>query len=91
MVNYQNGKIYFIEPMCDHEENEIYVGSTTKQYLSQRTDTHRSDFKRWKNEKARFVSSFSLFDKYGIENCEIVLLENCPVDTKDELFLRERH
>ena len=54
-------------------------------------DKHRSDFKRWKNEKARFVSSFSLFDKYGIENCQIVLLENCQVDTKDELFIRERH
>jgi len=27
MVNYNNGKIYKIEPICDHEENEIYIGS----------------------------------------------------------------
>jgi len=39
MVNYQNGKIYFIEPICEHEENERYIGSTTKQYLSQRMES----------------------------------------------------
>ena len=91
MVNYQNGKIYLIEPICDHEEGEIYIGSTTKQYLSQRMDKHRASYRQWKNNKSHFVTSFSLFDKYRLENCQIVLLENCPVDSKDELFLRERH
>ena len=91
MVNYQNGKIYLIEPIVDSEEGDIYIGSTTKQYLSQRMDTHRNKYNQWKNDKSRFVTSYTLFDKYGVENCQIILLENCPVNTKDELFLRERH
>ena len=47
MVNYGNGKIYKIEPICDHDEGEVYIGSTTKDYLSQRMDTHRADYKSW--------------------------------------------
>ena len=45
MVNYNNGKIYKIENNID---DMIYIGSTTKQYLSQRMDKHRSSYKRWK-------------------------------------------
>ena len=41
MVNYNNGKIYKIEPIVDHDEGDIYIGSTTKQYLSMRMDKHR--------------------------------------------------
>ena len=33
MVNYNNGKIYKIEPV-NGEEGDIYIGSTTKEYLS---------------------------------------------------------
>ena len=51
MVNYSNGKIYKIEPICEHNEDDIYIGSTTKQYLSQRMDKHRSDYKRWQQGK----------------------------------------
>ena len=32
---------------------------------------------------------FDIFDKYGIENCEIILLENYPCSSKDELHARE--
>ena len=35
MTNYNNGKIYMIEPICEYEVGDIYIGSTTKQYLSQ--------------------------------------------------------
>jgi len=77
MVNYQNGKIYFIEPICEHEENERYIGSTTKQYLSQRMESHRSSYKQWRKNKVinlRFVTSYILFEKYGLENCQIVCI-----------------
>ena len=89
MVNYQNGKVYKIEPICDHEENEIYIGSTTKTYLSQRMDSHRSLFKRWKIDKKNYTTSFKLFEKYGIENCQILLLEIHPCNIKEELHSRE--
>ena len=91
MVNYSNGKIYKIEPICDHDEGEIYIGSTTKQYLSQRMDKHRSNYKQWKNNKYRKVQVFEIFDKYGVSNCQIVLIETVNAESKDELLAREKH
>lgn len=39
MVNYKDGKIYKI---VSSQTAKIYIGSTTKKYLSQRMDDHRS-------------------------------------------------
>jgi hypothetical protein len=91
MVNYNNGKIYKIEPICEHDECDIYIGSTTKQYLSQRMDKHRSSYKSYKNGKYHNITSFIIFDKYGVENCDIILLESVNVNSKDELHIREAH
>jgi len=82
MVNYANAKVYKIWSPCG---NKIYVGSTTKEYLSQRMDHHRGDYKRWKNGKRNNVSSFLLFEEYGIDNCFIELLELKECISKDEL------
>lgn len=88
MANYNNGKIYKIEsPLGD----KVYYGSTTKQYLSQRMTKHRGDYKQWLNDKASLVMSYKLFDEYGLENCKIVLIENYPCESKDELRAREAH
>lgn len=89
MVNYNNGKIYKIEPISGGEDGDVYIGSTTCKYLSQRMSDHRSDYKRWKAGKREKVTSFNLFDKYGVKNCKIVLLELVSVQTKDELVERE--
>ena len=43
MVNYSNGKIYKIESDLG---DLIYIGSTTKYYLSQRMERHRFDYVR---------------------------------------------
>jgi hypothetical protein len=91
MVNYGNGKIYKIEPICDHDENEVYIGSTTKRLLCQRMDTHRADYKLWLKGGRGKVMSFKLFDKYGVENCIITLLETARVRTKDQLKAKEVH
>lgn len=88
MVNYSNGKIYKIVPT--NGDDICYIGSTTKQYLSQRMDSHRTKYKNWqKNNKIEKASSVELFEKYGVENCKIVLIENFPCNTKDELEKRE--
>ena len=34
MPDYSRGKIYKIEPIIEHEEHEIYIGSTSLKYLS---------------------------------------------------------
>ena len=91
MVNYNNGKIYKIEPIVDHDEGDIYIGSTTKQYLSQRMENHRSKYKQWKNGNYYKVQVFEIFDKYGVSNCQIVLIETVNAESKDELLAREKH
>jgi hypothetical protein len=88
MVNYENGKIYKIE---SHVGDKVYIGSTTKEYLSQRMDTHRKDYKKWKNNKRGLTTSFNLFEEYGLENCKIILLESYPCSSKDELIARESY
>ncbi len=82
------GKIYKIEAINGIDE-DIYIGSTTKKLLSQRMATHRQNYKNWKLEKTGKCMSFDIFDKYGIDNCKITLLENVNANSKDELHAKE--
>ena len=70
--NYNKTKIYKIWSLLG---DKIYIGSTTKEYLSQRMTTHRYSYQSWKRTNKNKISSFILFDEYGIENCLIELLE----------------
>ena len=90
-INYKNGKIYKIERICEHDEGDVYIGSTTKQYLSQRMTAHRANYKSFKIGKYHKIMTYDLFDKYGIENCDIILLESVEANSKDELHTREAH
>ena len=71
-INYANTKIYKIYSTLG---DKIYIGATTKQYLSQRIAKHRSSYKGWKRGKECHTRSYILFEEYGIENCIIELLE----------------
>ena len=88
MVNYQNGKIYAIK---SNSGDKIYVGSTTKEYLSARMSEHRRMFKAWEKGNGNRCTSHELFSPYGVENCYIELIELFPCNTKDELLMRENH
>lgn len=88
MVNYQNSKIYKIE---SHLGNKIYIGSTTKEYLSQRMDSHRSEYKRWKLCKTKKITAYEIFDEYGLDNCNIVLIESFTCNDVNELRAKEAH
>ena len=79
---YTNGKIYTIR--C-HNYDKYYIGSTVET-LSQRLATHKRDYKRYINNKRRYVSSFKLIEMgdYYIE-----LLETYSCLTRDELHKRE--
>ena len=83
MVNYQLGKIYMIR--CN-VSGEKYVGSTTKERLSQRLAGHVSQYKKYQNGVKIYVSSFEIIagGTYQIE-----LIELCPCNSKDELSRRE--
>ncbi len=81
---YQKGKIYKI---VDNGYNMTYYGSTIEKYLCNRMSKHKRKYKlyREKNE----YTSFIIFEKYGIENCKIELVENYPCNSKEELLKRE--
>ena len=92
MVNYNNGKIYKIESICEHEEGEVYIGSTSKEYLSQRMEYHKRDYNNYKKGlTSKTMTSFKLYDKYGIDNCRIILIELVDADSKEELLMREAY
>ena len=86
---YNQSKIYKIEPITEHEEHEIYIGSTTKKYLSQRLQQHKSSYKSYLNNKANKYTIYDLFNKYGVENFNIYLLENYNCNDINELRAKE--
>jgi hypothetical protein len=62
---------------------------STVQKLCKRMDKHRRDFKYWKDDNKRKIMCFELFEKYGIENCKIYLVELYPCKSREELEARE--
>ena len=70
--DYSNTKIYKIWSLLG---DKIYIGSTTKEYLSQRMTSHRYTYNKYIKTNKCFITSFILFNEYGIENCYIELLE----------------
>ena len=78
---YQNGKIYKI---VDVGYNKCYIGLTCEQ-LSKRMAHHRADFKQFLKSDKKHVSSYDLFNEYGVENCKIELIEYYKCDTLQEL------
>jgi len=77
---YQKGKIYRI--YC---EDECYIGSTIEPYLSNRFSNHKSKYKKL----LKGYTSFLLFEKYGVDNCKIELIEDFPCENKHQLTARE--
>eukprot|EP00952_Eustigmatos_sp_NYUAD-ZCMA_P014178 55557-Eustigmatos_ZCMA.PRE.1 len=84
MVNYQQSRIYRL--VCNNT-NQQYVGSTT-QSLRNRLAGHVANYKIWQKSGNAYVTSFEII-KGG--NYDIILLENYPCETKDQLHARERH
>jgi hypothetical protein len=82
MPNYQNGKIYKI---INYENDDIYIGSTCET-LSQRIAKHRADLKRYINGERHYITSFKILEK---TSATIILLENYPCNSKEELTARE--
>ena len=91
MIKYENGKIYKI--ITNDPNESCYVGSTAQPYLSNRMADHISAYKTWVksiNKNKHKIMSFELFDKYGVENCKIILLESVNAKSKDELRMKEQ-
>ena len=86
MINYQDGKIYKI--VCD-DKDLVYIGSTCEPTLARRLAKHKSSYRDWlKDNRKLYTTSFKILKK---NNVDIVLVESCPCNSKDELHKRERH
>lgn len=90
-MDYKNGKIYKI---IDNAYTKMYIGSTT-QPLYKRFSRHKKDYElwkkgeKWKNGKEYKITSFCIFDEFGIENCKIELIEEYQCDNKNQLERKE--
>ena len=84
MPDYTKGKIYQIVAPNDSK----YIGSTV-QDLHNRFIRHKSSYNCWKRGKYHYFTCFDIFEKHGIENCKIELLEEFPCNSKKELETRE--
>jgi hypothetical protein len=84
MPDYQKGKIYKI---INYEDDDIYIGSTCET-LSKRMTKHRDDLKRYKQGKTNYITSFQILEK---PSAKIVLIENYPCDSREELTMREQY
>lgn len=76
---YSNCKIYFVLPKSGIENGtpDKYVGSTYEK-LNIRYIKHKSAYKN--NGKYCYVNK--VFEKYGVENCDIILVEDWPCENK---------
>ncbi len=53
-LNYANAKIYKLEPLLqEHEEQEIFIGSTYYKYLSESMRNYRTDYERYKRMECK--------------------------------------
>ena len=66
----------------------MYIGSTVQE-LSQRMTDHRKHYKQYLQGKRNYVNSFTMFDEFGVDNCQILLLEMYPCTCKAELHKKE--
>ena len=91
MPDFKLAKIYKIIPLNPDHESDVYIGSTCKSRLSQRMSKHKCDYNRWKDGKHGNMSSFKLFEKYSVENCNIFLIEEFHCETIDQLRQKEAY
>ena len=82
-IDYSKGKIYRI--VCD-TTGLTYIGSTVET-LSNRLSKHKSHYKHYLKDKNPFITSFKILEN---NNYKIILIDNCPCNSKEELHREER-
>jgi hypothetical protein len=79
------GIIYKI--VCN-ETGEVYYGSTTKPTLNIRISGHKCSFKRWKEGKTNYMTSFQILER---GNYSYSLIETVECEDRKQLEQRERY
>lgn len=81
MSKYEHGKIYKI---ISSQSDKMYIGSTVSKYLCERMGQHKYAFVH-KNVKKCRANEIVQYD-----DAKIVLIENYPCKSRDELLQREQ-
>jgi hypothetical protein len=79
------GRVYKI---VTRESNQCYVGSTFST-LRERWRGHKKDYNQYLRGNRGCVTSFDLFDAYGIEQCKILLVKEYDVLDREHLDVFE--
>lgn len=77
-------KIYRIIPSNGGDEGDVYYGSTEQHLLCSRMSCHRNDYKMWQRAEHHLITVFEIFEKYGLENCKIELVEEFKYAISDD-------
>ena len=86
MNRYEKGQIYKV---VDIGYNMCYIGSMC-QSLSKRFYKHKEKYYQYTKGKADCNRRVNIiFDRYGIENCKIELLQDFPCQSRNELLRQE--
>jgi hypothetical protein len=46
-------------------------------------------YKQWKQTNKGYYTTFIIFEEFGVENCQIELIEQCSCENKDQLNKKE--
>ena len=80
MIDYSKSKIYKLISLSNPELT--YYGSTTNPYLSRRFAQHMCSFRK----QAKYYTAWEILK---FNDCQIVLVENYPCSTNEELHKKE--
>lgn len=79
------GTIYQIIPVFEnYQEGDVYYGATTRT-MEKRFSEHCYKYNEYLKGKGCYVSSFTLFDKYGCHNCMVREMEKVEYENKRQL------
>ena len=88
LIRIMKGYIYkIVEKGYDGTNgDDVYIGSTTSS-LKDRLLSHIRSYRRWKkNSKCNYTASFSIFEKVGTENVEILKVKSLECNSVADLF-----
>ena len=83
-ITYNNGKIYKVKGL----EDDCFIGSTVD-HLSSKMNSHRMGYISYLKTGKGKCAVYDLFEKYGVENCKIELIENFSANKRKDLNKRE--
>tara|TARA_R110000803_G_scaffold42207_1_gene90632 strand:+ start:869 stop:1348 length:480 start_codon:yes stop_codon:yes gene_type:complete len=88
MPDYSKGKIY---KLIDYTNGDIYIGSTS-QSLAKRKTKHKTDSRLHDTyDKRNKLIRYSSHKIIKNNNYDIILIEDYPCNSKDELRMREQY